>query len=278
MINKISAYILIIITFYSCTSQDTTNNKNSQAKRIILPEIQQLVDSLNVSGSVLVCDLKKNEFYSNNYDWAEKGYLPASTFKIPNSIIALETGVVENDSTLFKWDRKKRSLKSWEQDLVLRDAFHLSCVPCYQEIARSIGPDRMREYLNKLNYQGMKFDSTTIDNFWLVGDSKISQFEQIDFLRRFYFSELPISKRTEKIMKRLIVKEENEEYKLSCKTGWSDYLGVNNGWYVGYIEKGNDLYFFATNISPKEGFDMKSFGKTRIELTNKSLKILNIIN
>jgi len=55
--------------------------------------------------------------------------MPASTFKIVNSIIALETGVVENDSTMFKWNGEKRRLPIWEQDLTFRDAFHFSCVP-----------------------------------------------------------------------------------------------------------------------------------------------------
>ena len=71
------------------------------------------------------------------------GHLPASTFKIPNSIIALETGLIEDDSTLIKWDGDERRLPAWEQDLVFRDAFHYSCVPCYQEIARKIGEKRM---------------------------------------------------------------------------------------------------------------------------------------
>ena len=94
--------------------------------------------------------VNEDVYYSNDFKWANAGRLPASTFKIPNSIIALETGVVENDSTLFEWDGIERSIKNWNQDLLFREAFHFSCVPCYQKVAREISEKRMNVYLNKL--------------------------------------------------------------------------------------------------------------------------------
>lgn len=69
----------------------------------------------------------------------------------------------------------------------LKMLLEFSCVPCYQEIARKIGTIKMKEYLEKFEYKNMIFDSLTIDNFWLEGNSKISQKQQIDFLRKFYF-------------------------------------------------------------------------------------------
>jgi len=138
----------------------------------------------------LIYDLKEDHYYTNNFERARVGKLPASTFKIPNSVIALETGAVENDSTLFKWYGEARNMSIWEKDMTFRDAFHLSCVPCYQDVARSIGRDRMKDYIDKLGYGDIKFDSTTIDNFWLVGDSKISPWEQVNFLKRLYQSKL----------------------------------------------------------------------------------------
>jgi beta-lactamase class D len=140
---------------------------------------------------------------------------------------------------------KKRAINNWEQDLILKDAFHISCVPCYQVVARKIGVERMVEYLGKLDYGEMKVDSSNIDYFWLEGESKITQFQQIDFLKRFYLSKLPISGRTEKIMKRMMFIEENENYKLTGKTGWSDSNG-NNGWFVGYVET-KKRYLFLCN-------------------------------
>ena len=246
-------------------------------KEFMRPEFQAIIDSANVRGAILIYDQDEDKYYSNDFEWTKKGQLPASTFKIPNSIIALETGVVANDRTVFRWDGDPRALRNWEQDLTFKEAFHFSCVPCYQEVARHIGLLRMREYLSRFNYGLIKVDSGAIDSFWLQGDSRINQFQQIDFLKRMYQSELPISERTEKIMKGMMVIEQNEHYTLSGKTGWSIRNGVNNGWFVGYVQTKNSLHFFATNVEPKEGFDMEMFPMIRKEITFKALKELKVI-
>lgn len=272
-------YIAAILTFLlSCTGEKISSSDEKETNsRIIKPEFQSIIDSANVEGSVLIYDFQKKNYYSNNFEWAKTGHLPASTFKIVNSIIALETGVIENDSTVLKWDGEKRNMKIWEQDLLFRDAFHFSCVPCYQEIAREIGAKRMNEYLKKYDYGNMIVDANSIDVFWLEGESKINQFQQIDFLKRFYQSELPITERTEEIMKRLMVIEEIGDYKLSGKTGWSIRNGNNNGWFVGYIESEYNLYFFATNVEPQDQFNMDMFPMIRKEISYKAFRQLWII-
>ncbi len=277
---KIIYIIPILIVLFSCTSKKTDSNIKEikvVEREIIVPEFQTIIDSAYVNGAILIYDFDDNKYYSNNFEWTKKGKLPASTFKIPNSIIAIETGVIENDSTLLKWNGEKRRLRNWEQDLVFRDAFHFSCVPCYQEIARKIGVKKMNEYLNKLEYGNMKVDSTNIDMFWLEGESKVTQFQQIDFLKRFYQSNLQISERTELIMKRMMIIEDNDDYKLSGKTGWSISNENNNGWFVGYVDTKNKVYFFATNVEPKEQFSMKNFSKIRKKITYKALKQLELI-
>ena len=135
----------------------------------------------------------------------------------------------------------------------------------------------MIESLDKLKYGSMKFDSVSLDIFWLEGESKISQMQQIDFLERLYLSKLPISKRTETIMKRLLVIKETNEYNISGKTGWSMRNGQDNGWFVGYVESQGKTYFFATNIDPTEQFDMNKFSATRKEITYRALEHLKII-
>jgi beta-lactamase class D len=270
--------LVIACAILACNGKENDENKSDRTTDdfVLKQEFQQLFDSAKLNGAILVYDLQKDTFYSNDFEWCKKGHLPASTFKIANSIIALETGVVENDSTLLKWDGQKRAVKIWEQDLILRDAFHFSCVPCYQEVARKIGVERMIEYLDKLDYGNMQVDSSNIDYFWLEGESEITQFQQIDFLRRFYLSKLPISEGTEKTMKRMMVIEENKNYKLTGKTGWSDSNG-NNGWFVGYVETKNGIYFYAANIEPTENFDMDLFSGIRKEITIKALKQMHIL-
>lgn len=281
---KNSYFLIFAIIISACSNNKPTENiiqnngTTDYTEILIKPELKGIIDSANVDGSILIYDVAKKVFYSNKFKRNFKGHLPASTFKIPNSIIALETAVVENDSTMFKWNGEKRRLKIWEQDLTFKEAFQYSCVPCYQEIARNIGVKRMNEFLDTFYYGNMEVDSSNIDLFWLEGGSKISQIQQIRFLRNFYNSKLPISKRTEKIMKRIMVIEENEFYILSGKTGWSIRDGNNNGWFVGYIEIGENVYFFATNISPHEKFNMDMFAKIRSQITIEALIQLNIIN
>jgi len=271
---------LSLLLFLSCQPEVKTNEKIEDiliSKEIVKTEIQTILDSANVLGSVLVYDFQKESYYSNDFEWSKQGQLPASTFKITNSIIAIETGVVKNDSTIFKWNGEKRRNKSLEQDLTLKEAFHYSCVPCYQEVARAVGIKKMKEQINLLNYGHIKVDSLTLENFWLIGDSRITQFEQIEFLSQFYESNLSISERTESIMKRMIVLEENEAYKISGKTGWSYTNGIDNGWFVGYIEVNQNIYYFATNITPRKGFDINTFPAIRKNVTFETFKALNIL-
>jgi beta-lactamase class D len=136
----------------------------------------------------------------------------------------------------------------------------------------------MSEYLSKFDYGNMFVDSSNIDLFWLEGKSTINSFQQIEFLRKFYFSELSISVRTENIMKKIMLKDSTQNYILRGKTGWSVRQGNNNGWFVGYIEKQNKVYFFATNVEPESNFDMEKFAVVRIDLTLKAFKTLKIIN
>ena len=222
---RFSILAVLLVLCFACIDKKKEIIKEQKLDNIEIRQktqkFQAILDASEVKGSILIYDPEKNTYYSNDFEWAKTGKLPASTFKITNSIIALEIGVVKDDSTLFKWDGKQRALNVWEQNLTFREAFHFSCVPCYQDIARRIGSERMNAYLSKFEYGNMKVDATNIDMFWLEGASEISQFQQIDFLNRFYEDKLPISERTYAIMKRIMVIEENEEYTLSGKTGWS---------------------------------------------------------
>lgn len=270
----------ILISFVSCSEKQASSridNEQVEEKQILVSAFQSIIDSADVKGAILIYDFEDDKYYSNDFDWAKKGNLPASTYKISNSIIALETEVIESDSTLFKWNGEQRNMSIWEQDLTLNQAFHFSCVPCYQEIARDIGAKRMNIYLDKLDYGGMKVDSNNIDMFWLEGESRISQFQQIDFLKRFHQSKLPISERTEMIMKKMMVIVKNDDYQLSGKTGWSISNGNNNGWFVGYIEARKTVFYFATNIEPNEQFEMNTFPIIRKEITYNALKQMKII-
>ena len=204
----------------------------------------------------------------------QNGYVQAEFDLEANKTIAAEQRLKGSCPHLFTWNGEKRAYKVWEQDLVLKQAFHYSCVPCYQEIARAVGVNKMKTLLEKLQFGNMKFDVSTIDNFWLEGNSKINQFQQIDFLKRLYESKLPISKRTEVIMKKMMLVNGQENFKLRGKTGLSVRSNKRNGWFVGYLEKNKNIYFFATNIEPNKDTDINLFVKARKEITFEALQLI----
>lgn len=268
---KKSIVCFSILLLASCSNSDS---KEITSKKEQLNSFQVLIDSASVNGSILILDNNKSTYYSNNYDWVKSSHLPASTFKIPNSLIALETGIVKNDSSLLLWNGEKHRFKIWEQDLSFRDAFHFSCVPCYQEIARKVGLTKMKAKLELFNFGEMVVDSNTLSNFWLEGQSRINQYQQIDFLKSFEESELPISKRSENIMKNMMLITKNDSIELRGKTGWSNENNINNGWFVGYVKRESNIYYFATNIEPVNGVPLSTFAKARKEITYKALNIV----
>jgi beta-lactamase class D len=132
----------------------------------------------------------------------------------------------------------------------------------------------MQNYINLLNYGNMNI-SGGIDQFWLRGALRISQIEQIDFLKRLYNEELTVSRRSMEITRKIMLNEETPDYKLSAKTGWGDMGSTSIGWFVGWVEKGASVYFFATNI--ESGDPQENFAAARKEITLKILKKLGII-
>lgn len=179
--------------------------------------------------------------------------LPASTFKVPNSLIALETGVVADpDKDVFKWDGTKRSIEAWNQDHTLRSAIAASAVPVYQEIARRIGAERMQKYLDLFDY-GNRNIGGGIDQFWLTGDLRIDPMQQVEFLDRLRRGVLPVSKRSQELVRDILPVVKVGDAVIRYKTG---LLGAERGqpslgWVVGWAEKGRQQTVFAMNMDCK---------------------------
>jgi beta-lactamase class D len=179
--------------------------------------------------------------------------LPASTFKVPNSLIALETGVVKDpDKDVFKWDGVKRSIEPWNKDHTLRSAIAASAVPVYQEIARRVGAEQMQKYVDLLDY-GNRNIGGGIDQFWLTGDLRIDPMQQVDFLDRLRRGVLPVSKRSQELVRDILPVTKVGDAVIRYKTG---LLGAergqpNLGWLVGWAEKGTQQTVFAMNMDCK---------------------------
>jgi beta-lactamase class D len=191
---------------------------------------------------------------ASDKDRSGQAMLPASTFKIANSLIALETGVVgDPDKDVFKWDGVTRSIEAWNHDHTMRSAIAASAVPVYQEIARRIGAERMQKYLDLLEY-GNRDIGGGIDQFWLTGKLRIDPFQQIDFVDRLRRGALPVSKRSQDLVRDILPVTKVGEAVIRAKSG---LLGAeigkpSLGWMVGWAEKGSDRTVFALNMDCKE--------------------------
>lgn len=177
---------------------------------------------------------------------AARGYLPASTFKIPNTMIILETGAANGPDEVFPWNGTKYEVAAWNKDLSFREAFAVSCVPVYQELARRVGQQRMEKWVKAARY-GNENIGGGVDLFWLQGDLRISALEQVEFLQRLKHDRLPFSKKNMAIVKDFMVVEQGEGWTLRAKTGWAA-RSANIGWWVGWLERGNEVWYFALNI------------------------------
>jgi beta-lactamase class D len=183
-----------------------------------------------------------------------QAFLPASTFKIPNSLIALETGVVgDPDKDVFKWDGVKRSIEEWNHDHTLRSAIAASAVPVYQEIARRIGVERMQKYVDLFEY-GNRNIGGGIDQFWLTGELRIDPIQQIDFVDRLRRGVLPVAKRSQELVRDILPVTKAGDATIRSKSGLlGAELGKPSlGWLVGWAEKGSAQTVFALNLDVRE--------------------------
>jgi len=221
----------------------------------------------NMTGSILIESLDGNITYQYNVNDKES-FVPASTFKIPNTLIILEEGLIKDESEIIKWDGKEREYKAWNKDQTLKSAFQYSCVWCYQRYAKQVGDEKYHEYLRKFKY-GNSLTGNDISRFWLDGELRISVKDQINFLRKVYAEDLPIQKRHIRTLKNIMLSEENKDYQLWAKTGWSG----KDGWYVGYLVTGTQTWFFANHIEINKQSDLVF----RKKITMAALKALNIV-
>jgi beta-lactamase class D len=181
-----------------------------------------------------------------------EGRLPASTFKIANSVIALDTGVVEDpDKDVFKWDGVTRPNAAWNKDHTLRSAIAVSAFPVYQEIARRIGQERMQKYVDLLDYGNHNIGGG-IDQFWVKGDMRIDPVQQVDFVDRLRRRTLPVSKRSQDLTADILPVTKVGDAVIRAKTGLTDRDHGALGWLVGWAEKGGADTVFALNLDVRE--------------------------
>ncbi len=247
--------------FLSACTVNKADNDDSLKKYFDENKVEGCFTMLNnADGKVTVYNMK--------YDTMR--FLPASTFKIFNSLVALQTGAITDEKMVIKWDGVKRWNEDWNKDMDLAEAFKVSNVAWYQEVARRIGKDTMQRWIDSVGY-GNRNISGPVDSFWLNNNLKISPDEQVGLVKRLYFDQLPFRKSVQQMVRDIMLRENNTAYKLSYKTGYGFAEdGKAIGWLVGWIEENRHVYFFTTFIkAPDKDTDLKDM---RLSITKAILK------
>lgn len=235
-----------------------------------LPYAHNVIEQTGFNGNLLLYDMNSDVWLAADPAAVDQSYIPASTFKIMSSLVALETGVVGGIDTLMSWDGVVRGRTETNKDMDLREAFQISSVPHYQELVRQIGRERMQDALDSAAYGNQNL-SGGIDQFWLSGELRISPRQQIQLMQGLYHNDLPFSDATMEDVKTIMVLEQTQDYVLRAKTG----LAVLNeddytGWWVGWVEHDDNVTFFATVLTaeaPGDAFIPARLGVTRDVLT-----------
>lgn len=218
-----------------CFASDITENQ----------QWQHYFEQYQATGTIVIADGRtqsSNRLQAYNAERAKVRYAPASTFKIPHTLMALDSGAVIAGQH-FKWDGAESAFALHNQDQTLESAMRYSVIWVYRQFATAIGKARAEQYLQQLQY-GNANASTEQGDYWIDGELAISAVEQIGFLQQLYAETLPFKSQHQQLVKSLILNEQGEDWVLRAKTGWQG----NYGWWVGWVELPDGPVFFALNI------------------------------
>lgn len=221
------------------------------------PNLGRYFQNKNLEGTFVLFHPKRSKLIVYNPKRATTRFLPASTFKVPNALIALDSGAVKDIEEVIPYGGAKEYFKNWEQDMTLPQAVKTSNVAVFHTIAKRIGLETYRDKLSAFDY-GNANPGDSIDNrFWLNGPIKISPLEQVMFFRKLVAGEFPISDHSFQLVRSMIKIEETNGYTIFAKSGWAGPEDPQTGWWVGWVEKDGLNYPFALNILINTNQDAK---------------------
>lgn len=216
-----------------------------------------LFSSAGIEGVFVLRDEATGCTRTTSAAMADQAFRPQSTFKIPNALIGLETGVIQGAHHIWRWDGSRRALRDWEQDLNLAGALRVSCVPCFQDVARRVGEQRMRRYLRDLGY-GNQDITGPIDRFWLDGPLRITPRQQVAFIHRMLAGDLPVKRANVELVWGLLEIESGPGFTFRGKTGLGSQDERAIGWLVGYVERAGHRWSYATFVRSRAGLNVEA--------------------
>ena len=219
-------------------------------------------------GSFVLYDKEADQYLIHNRNKSTLRVSPNSTYKIYSALLGLESGTITVENSSAKWNGLKYPIDSWNADQDLTSAIRNSVTWYFQSLDQQVQPGTIQTFLDRIRY-GNRDLTGGIDEYWLESSLKISPVEQVQLLKKFYANQFGFKEKNIQTVKDSIKLERKEGALLSGKTGTGTVNGKNiNGWFIGYVESGQDTYFFATNIQNEDD----SNGSKAAEITLSILK------
>jgi beta-lactamase class D len=193
-----------------------------------------------------------------------------STFKIINSLIALDSGVTDVSEEI-DWDGGPAWSDELKTRLNLKKALSGSALWYFQILARRIGRNRYRNYLSQCGYGNVQCGSK-VDNFWLNGSLMISPVEQLEFISRFAEGQLPFSGSIISAVREMLVLGRSTADVLTGKTGYADSNDEHFGWFVGCLDSTEQSLKVVTLLEMSDGSQLPE----RREISEECLRLYSI--
>jgi beta-lactamase class D len=215
------------------------------------------------SACIAIYSKTDDQYLVHNLAQCQERLSPCSTFKIPNTLIALESGVLNGPGDEKKWDGTQHSREALNRDHDLASAIKYSIVWYFQDVALDIGPQQMQASLDAYDY-GNRDISGGQDHFWLSSSLLISALEQIDFMAALEENRLPVSKKNQETVKAMMLQDyrlpEGFSGELYGKTGTCITSGGGHGWFTGFLHRDDNEYIFAVNLKSESsrGWDART--------------------
>jgi beta-lactamase class D len=224
MSKSLFALFLVPFFFVACSPNNVTIDNS----------LQRYFDSAGVKGSFGFFDNGQGHFTIYNLPrYRDSAYQPAGTFDIVQSLVALQTGVVKDDSSV------RQGFQSGDQTI-------------FRDLAGRLGKDSLKKWIDTVHY-GNRDVSGALDSFWSNNHLKLTSDEQLGLMKRLYFDQLPFFNRPQKLVRDMMPLESNSIYRLAYKTG----RGIKEdghaiGWVLGWVEENKHPYFFVVNLETED--------------------------
>lgn len=187
---------------------------------------------------------------------------PASTFKIPLSLMGYDAGILENAYAPvlpFKKGYADWGGRNWTQATDPARWMQYSVVWFSQQITAALGLTQLKKYATDFDYGNADFAgdaglNNALERAWISSSLKIAPIEQVTFLRNLINRRLPV--KPDAIDMTLTIIEASatsDGWVVAGKTGaafprqadGSFNRAKSWGWFIGWAHKGNRTLVFA---------------------------------